>query len=774
MRIIHISDLHFTGGDNDTEVDNLSDIPGSAFSGNWSDVSTWENLATILADPATAVKPWQADSKNRSATLISFLSNSANKAKLNSNLVVITGDLVDSGDDANAYARARTFIQQLQNAGYTVYSVPGNHDYTHWGLLGMASKDYRTAFHQLPGTAPNESYPWCISIGNDKLILLDSMKDEMDAQSYGAACNVILTGSHLWDMPLDPTHIATCLAVDTTGLPANYVSIKSGDQLSQGRLGNDQLTKLTSLLNSLQSARAAGATVAVCMHHRPFPTDSSSQLDDAGPFLNIGNNGCKMDALLCGHATPDGIFWMDGTLGRNNTLPPAPTDWETSNNIPLVSCVNLQHAGPNGFPPATPAYPIVVVDTAQKQLEVYGTDGTGPLVRSGARCVVSGMVTDYQFDQPVVGALVEISTAPDVAPFATATTDSNGNYTLSLASPGTYSIDVSGDPTSVGNLITGWGTFTRNITTKINEPVLRGHVTDAVTRAAIAGAKVSISNFYQPGVPIATATTDGNGFYHAYIPGQQTNWSLVVTVSANNYVFPSVSADVTMTASGATEDLQMTCIAPGIITGKVTDDQGNAVSGAQVTATGGYYPTTVPAKTDANGVYSLSITAGGVNLTVGEAGYQQQSINGITVNSGAKTTENVVLMKLGVPGTVTGRVLAVTSSGDSDVTGATVTCGSVSTTTAATGPSIYTLNNIPSGPATITATYYSATLGQFSGQVSVTVIGHETVTADTIYMRLPPPPCSNNADNPPSCPHAADVPCKAKPDHGGCTGKTPM
>ncbi len=100
LRIIHISDLHFT-----KSAHTLGGLDGLIDSQN---------------------------SQVRSNTIAQYLID--NKALLGTNIVVITGDLTDSGDKAD-YEIAKAFIQRLDANGFFVASVPGNHDYCWEGNL---------------------------------------------------------------------------------------------------------------------------------------------------------------------------------------------------------------------------------------------------------------------------------------------------------------------------------------------------------------------------------------------------------------------------------------------------------------------------------------------------------------------------------------------------------------------------------------------------------------------------------------------------------------
>src|SRR5579883_1300129 len=376
MRIVHLSDIHFTGGDNDTSPDwrgfDTSDFNATDYKSwlrlmridpskiKWSDPSSW-----VAGTPN--VITWQADSRNRSDTLASFLT-SYKETLLKADVVVITGDLTDSGDDSD-YSRAEDFIGRLTRAGYSVYCTPGNHDYARWGLLAWASEDKRNRFHQLPGTSHDKNgYPWVVPIvgGNDTIILLDSMKGHMDAKDWGGVCEPTLGNNY--HIALDPSSIAECL-LNPLHLGASVVVDGSWPQLAQGKLGS-QKDSLCDLLASLQISRRAGGKVIVCLHHSPYATEDAKHLDDGPGFLELLRG--RVDVLLFGHTTPDGCFVQNGQDLANDKG----SRWQDY-GIPLVNCVNLQHAGRYGDKPSEP-YPVCVIDTDLMQIEIYGTDGKLP------------------------------------------------------------------------------------------------------------------------------------------------------------------------------------------------------------------------------------------------------------------------------------------------------------------------------------------------------------------------------------------------------------
>lgn len=254
MRILHISDPHFTDSSRTLDGGYVIDSQNSQFK------------SSMLADYLIA-----------------------NKVQLKSSVVVITGDVTDSGD-AGDYSIAKAFVKTLRDAGFEVYVVPGNHDYCAEGTLWLeaaASAELKRArFRQHVSDA---RYPAVIDRGSEgRLILLDTMKGELDDWEHA-------------------------------------------DNWAQGRLGQDQLQRLQQAVEEFQPQRP-GRKLVVCMHHSPFHTpdnDPRGCLQDGKEFLKIV--GGRVDALLFGHTTNDG-----------NLQESFPLD-QVAEGITLINCENLEH-----------------------------------------------------------------------------------------------------------------------------------------------------------------------------------------------------------------------------------------------------------------------------------------------------------------------------------------------------------------------------------------------------------------------------------------------
>ena len=192
----------------------------------------------------------------------------------------------------------------------------------------------------------------------------------------------------------------------------------------------------------------------------------------------------------------------------------------------------------------------------------------------------------------------------------------------------------------------------------------------------------------------------------------QPGYYMLFLVNGNGV--PSVAKIVQLTtATGST----------GTITGKVTDANGGALSGAVVSYSGGQ------TSTDSNGNYSLAdVPAGSVQLTASMTGYASQTET-VTVNSGQTTTAPTFALSTAATGSITGQV---TDASNSPLSGATVAYSGGSTTTDSTGH--YTLSNVPAGSVTLTASLS----GYQSATETVSVTANQATTAATMQLASAP------------------------------------
>jgi 3',5'-cyclic AMP phosphodiesterase CpdA len=178
-----------------------------------------------------------------------------------SNLVLISGDLVDDGATWQ-FEQAQDQINRLRESGYLVLVAPGNHDSGPRGVLeNPASKrDFRDLISKVA------EYPAVFIKSGNAFVILDSMEGEME--------QVNLLGA-------------------------------------QGCLGLRQLQKLDQLLDELADNPAV-EKVILAMHHHPFDYLFYHGLRDHEDLKGIVSRrkgeSPRVNALLFGHKHLDHRF----------------------------------------------------------------------------------------------------------------------------------------------------------------------------------------------------------------------------------------------------------------------------------------------------------------------------------------------------------------------------------------------------------------------------------------------------------------------------------
>ena len=177
-----------------------------------------------------------------------------NQVTHQSELLIITGDLVDDGQSWQ-FEQAREFILRLRESGYTVLVAPGNHDYGPDGF--RESSTSQQDFCEL--ISGIKEYPALFNIEGQAIILLDSMAEEIR--------NIDVWGA-------------------------------------QGYLGMEQLQKLDQILDEL-GKNPEVENVVLAMHHHPFDYLFYHGLrDDAdlkGIIARRRNGPPRVNVLLFGH-----------------------------------------------------------------------------------------------------------------------------------------------------------------------------------------------------------------------------------------------------------------------------------------------------------------------------------------------------------------------------------------------------------------------------------------------------------------------------------------
>src|ERR1051326_9166656 len=167
----------------------------------------------------------------------------------------------------------------------------------------------------------------------------------------------------------------------------------------------------------------------------------------------------------------------------------------------------------------------------------------------------------------------------------------------------------------------------------------------------------------------------------------KTSTGLNVTMPANANIAPPgfyllfILNGTGVPSVGSIVQMSSAAVTTGTVTGKVTNTVGAPVQGASVTAGGN------GAITGSDGAYSISAPSGTTTVTAALGGYQSASTT-VTVTAGASTTAPTLQLAPINPGNVTGSVV---NSGNTGLSGETVTAAGLNTLTAADGT--YSLNN---------------------------------------------------------------------------------
>ncbi len=163
-------------------------------------------------------------------------------------VVVITGDLEENANDPLHAEEAMESVARLEQLGYTVLVIPGNHDY---GTGSMGNADLVPVFKERFYKNSNIEFPKLDIIDGVAFIGLDSTAEELS-----------------WHDRI----------------------------LSEGELGDAQLGRLKDLLDG---GSLDGLKRVVYMHHHPFDFKLWRQLRDSEKLEKVIAG--RVDMLLFGH-----------------------------------------------------------------------------------------------------------------------------------------------------------------------------------------------------------------------------------------------------------------------------------------------------------------------------------------------------------------------------------------------------------------------------------------------------------------------------------------
>lgn len=159
----------------------------------------------------------KSNNREKTSLVVDWIINNSDKHQ--SELVIISGDLVDDGEEWQ-FLQAMEQIDRLLGDGFQIFICPGNHDYGPAGIReSLLSQSLFTLL--ISGI---EEYPHLQVVDGQALILLDSMAEEIKK-------------TEIWG--------------------------------AQGNLGEEQLHKLDHMLDEVAEDPAI-ENVFVVLHHHPF------------------------------------------------------------------------------------------------------------------------------------------------------------------------------------------------------------------------------------------------------------------------------------------------------------------------------------------------------------------------------------------------------------------------------------------------------------------------------------------------------------------------
>ena len=593
-----------------------------------------------------------------------------NASAMNIQGVVGLGDIVQTATNIAEWQNADTSVKILDAAGIPYFLAIGNHDYSNSDdASGRTSEttNFNTYFGpsryqnyswykgQYP-TASNENFYGVLTInGNTYLFLMLEFYPRDSAlawansvlAAYPGAEVIVVTHAYVY---IDNTNVGLC---DNFNAQAyNVGADNNGDTLWNKFVS--QHSNISLVLNG---------------HF----TGSDSSGEGVARRVDLGVNGNIVNQILADY--------QEMSNGGNGYL-------RILKFRPSLNTIEV-----STYSPTLKSY----LTDANNQFSVqWHSSGAPP---SGT-AIINGHVKNSNCSA-ISGATVSASGG-------SSSTDSSGNYTLTLAAPAAYTVTAQANgyaPVSQSvNAWTGYPDFLK-YSLSTQQP---GSISGKVTNASGAGI-VAATVWYSGG----TTTTDSGGNYTlTNVPvGTYT-----ITASQSGYQTASTKNVSVSSGTTTTTNFTLTATATGTISGTITNAAGTAIPNATVSYSGG----SATATTNASGAYTLSVAPGTYSVTATATGYLGVTDQNIGVTAGATTTLNFTLTQ---SGTISG---TVTSAAGAAIANATISYSGGTTTATTNASGAYTLSVAP-GTYSVTAT---ATGYQSVTQTNVTVTVGATTTAN--------------------------------------------
>jgi uncharacterized repeat protein (TIGR01451 family) len=359
---------------------------------------------------------------------------------------------------------------------------------------------------------------------------------------------------------------------------------------------------------------------------------------------------------------------------------------DSSNVVHTVYTDATGHYGVTNLPsgPAT----LTASQTGYASAISHPTIVPGPNTQNEALTAntLTGVVTNTASGLPIAGATVLVVDSANVT--NTLTTGTNGYYAVTNIAAGvaTVTASLTGYTTATASPTIAAGANTQNLGLTAN--TLTGMVTDLITGLPIAGATVQVTDSSNV---VHTVYTDATGHY-----GVTNLPTGPATLTASHIGYGSATASPTIVPGTNTQNEALTA---NTLAGVVTNTaSGLPIVGASVLVVDSANVTNT-LTTGTNGYYAVTnIAAGVATVTASLTGYTTATASP-TIAAGANT-QNLGLTANTLTGVVTDLVTGLPIAGATvQVTDSSNVVHTVYTTAAG----FYGVTNLPTGPATLTA-----------------------------------------------------------------------
>ncbi len=520
-----------------------------------------------------------------------------NASTLNVQMVLGLGDIVNTATNAWEYQNADTSVKLLENANIPYLLAIGNHDYSNSDdASGRTSET--TNFNTYFGPSRYKNYSWykgqypagsnenfygILTInGKTYLFLMLEFYPRDSAlawansvlAAYPSAEVIVVTHANVY---IDSSLVSLCDQINAQTY--NVGADNNGDGL---------WTKFIS----------QHSNISIVLSGHFAWTDSTAE--GVGTRTDLGVNGNIVNQMLSDYQE-----MTNGGDGYLRILKFSP-----SQNTISVST----------YSPTLNAY---LSDSKNQFTLQWHSTGSNP---SGAG-TISGVVRDVSTCNAISGATASTTGASK-------STDSNGNFSLSVPTPQLFTITAQANGYSstakTVNAWTGYPEFSKYFLSTQQPGSISGKVTDP-SGQAISGATVS----YRDGS--TTTNSNGNYTFAGVLVGSYT-----VTAWASGYSTASTQNVSVNSGATTTANLTLTSTATGAISGIVLNSSGAVIAGAAVSYGGG------STTTASNGTYALSnVPVGTYNVTASAAGYQNSTQANVSVTVNTTTTVDFTLPNAG-------------------------------------------------------------------------------------------------------------------------------